>query len=719
MLFLLQRFCRTLLVEGVATSRDTFSIDTQKNMAICGSRTRIGYFVGNITARRLQYSLSVKSYAVSYNKRGFQNVSKANITLGNKGRSNNFMLYQYFTTNVAKRSELNPNKRFGLEGFRNLSQECFSFDTSKGTEQVVDVVDSSEKKIPLKLNSGSFYLPHPAKAKTGGEDAHFICTLTQAIGVADGVGGWADLGIDAGLYARELMSHSLAAIQEEPKGSIDLIRALEKAYVRTKAKCSSTACIVPLTDGGLYAVNLGDSGFMLVRNGSPVFKSPSQQHGFNFPYQLDCNNAGDSPSSAMVFKIVVAPGDVLIAGHGSWLRASDDCSEDSKLAQQRAMDQTKSSPFSDGAREAGFEYHGGKLDDITVVVSYVTSEIMGSEMEVVEQRLNTFVGQLQTEFAILDRLVYKNKNQHRRCSYFHYLLKVRRDLRLLQAANLEEVLSSSFQVLFGKRPKQKVQLLEREISTLLARSFFMGFSLTVLALLARIRVLVQQILLDVICVFNNVSSLSQREQAIKLSQDGFEVFREYFPQKQQVVFLECFWESDKYVLVERQNEKDVGSQEKEAGEDVSVEASKIQYESIEIFLGDDEPGKTASKYLADGKTVMDNDKANSLEGPIQEESNDEFRTQVDSAIAGPSGNNVDALEAGALPNLSPDKNPAKAKRESRNNVAFVSVKRPKVSTNSELGFSIHGTEKGDNPDVDKEDPFFSLLISGNMKSSLF
>nr|XP_009609803.1 uncharacterized protein LOC104103595 [Nicotiana tomentosiformis] len=85
---------------------------------------------------------------------------------------------------------------------------------------------------------------------------------------------------------------------------------------------------------------------------------------------------------------------------------------------------------------------------------------MGSEMEIVEQRLKAFVGQLQTEFAILDRLVHKNKNQHRRCSYFQYLLKVRRDLRLLQAANLEEVLSASFQILYGKRPKQKVQLLE-------------------------------------------------------------------------------------------------------------------------------------------------------------------------------------------------------------------------------------------------------------------
>ncbi|KAK4341835.1 hypothetical protein RND71_037651 [Anisodus tanguticus] len=252
------------------------------------------------------------------------------------------------------------------------------------------------------------------------------------------------------------------------------------------------------------------------------------------------------------------------------------------------------------------------------------------ETEIVEQRLNTFVGHLQTEFAILDRLI----------------------------------------------------------------------------------------LLDIICVFNNVSSLSQREQAIKLSQDGFEIS---VGLKDSSVYLSNYGIDftdfkaigilsakaagglprmclgiDKYVLVERQNEKDVEAG-KRGGEDVSVEASKIQYESIEIFLGGNHEPR----------------------GPIQEESNDEFRTQVDSAIAGPSGNDVDALEAGALPSSSPDKNPEKAKRESRNNVAFVSVKRPKVSTNNELDFSIHGTEKGENPDVDKEDPFFSLLISGNMKSSLF
>jgi len=100
----------------------------------------------------------------------------------------------------------------------------------------------------MKLVSGSCYLPHPDKEDTGGEDAHFICVDEQAIGVADGVGGWADLGVDAGQYSRELMFNSVNAVQEEPKGSIDPARVLEKAHSKTKAKGSSTACIIALTE---------------------------------------------------------------------------------------------------------------------------------------------------------------------------------------------------------------------------------------------------------------------------------------------------------------------------------------------------------------------------------------------------------------------------------------------------------------------------------------
>lgn len=46
------------------------------------------------------------------------------------------------------------------------------------------------------------------------------------------------------------------------------------------------------------------------------------------------------------------------------------------------------------------------------------------ETEGVEQRLKSFVAQLRTEFGILHRIVYKNKNQHRRSTYFQFLLKV-------------------------------------------------------------------------------------------------------------------------------------------------------------------------------------------------------------------------------------------------------------------------------------------------------
>ncbi|GMP89968.1 hypothetical protein CsSME_00041311 [Camellia sinensis var. sinensis] len=45
---------------------------------------------------------------------------------------------------------------------------------------------------------------------------------------------------------------------------------------------------------------------------------------------------------------------------------------------------------------------------------------------------------------------------HSGCS----LWQVRRDLRLLQSAHIEEIVSSSFQVIHGTKPKQKVQLLE-------------------------------------------------------------------------------------------------------------------------------------------------------------------------------------------------------------------------------------------------------------------
>lgn len=285
-------------------------------------------------------------------------------------------------------------------GIRKCKAHCLSasYSTGAAPEVSFDGAPCTSGDIKptvaraLKLLSGSCYLPHPDKEATGGEDAHFICVDQRTIGVADGVGGWADVGINSGLYSRELMSNSVSAITEEPKGLVDPSRVLEKAYTSTKARGSSTACIIALTDQGIHAVNLGDSGFIVVREGCTIFKSPVQQHDFNFTYQLESGNGSDLPSSAQVFNFSVESGDVIIAGtDGLWdnlytnevtavvvhavragLGPQVTAQKIAALARQRALDKNRQTPFSTAAQDAGYRYYGGKLDDITVVVSYIT-----------------------------------------------------------------------------------------------------------------------------------------------------------------------------------------------------------------------------------------------------------------------------------------------------------------------------------------------------------
>ena len=60
---------------------------------------------------------------------------------------------------------------------------------------------------------------------------------------------------------------------------------------------SSTACVVVLqaTAGKMCSANIGDSGFLVVRNGSIIHRSQEQQHYFNTPFQLSLPPPGASP----------------------------------------------------------------------------------------------------------------------------------------------------------------------------------------------------------------------------------------------------------------------------------------------------------------------------------------------------------------------------------------------------------------------------------------
>jgi protein phosphatase PTC7 len=194
-------------------------------------------------------------------------------------------------------------------------------------------------------------------------------------------------------------------------GASDPLSLLILAHRRTRVLGSSTACVLALepdfgapspTDAGdddstgtlaykLTAVNLGDSGFVVVRDGKLIFKSPAQQHGFNFPFQLAATAHSDAPEQAQTFDLPVRRGDAVVMGTDGLFDNMFDEEIVATLAKGRAeglppdaiamrlarrahalaADGHRMSPFAQQAQAAGYSYRGGKMDDCTVIVSLV------------------------------------------------------------------------------------------------------------------------------------------------------------------------------------------------------------------------------------------------------------------------------------------------------------------------------------------------------------
>ncbi len=155
---------------------------------------------------------------------------------------------------------------------------------------------------------------------------------------------------------------------------------------------SATAAVVTLKDDNtLEGINLGDSGFAVIRDGKLVLRTKEQQSSFNAPYQLG-TNSDDRPHHGDRYSIKVQPNDVVIMGtDGVWDNLHDSqilgvhtrwadtnfakSGNPRKLASmiaheayRTAMDPDARTPFE---VNSGGRFTGGKMDDITVVVGVV------------------------------------------------------------------------------------------------------------------------------------------------------------------------------------------------------------------------------------------------------------------------------------------------------------------------------------------------------------
>jgi protein phosphatase PTC7 len=238
-----------------------------------------------------------------------------------------------------------------------------------------------------------------------GEDNYFVTTHGQqlACGVADGVGGWAELGYDSSAISRELcnaMSEAFNKNTETPSPRALLDFAFDKIQKDGKVKVGgTTACLGIFDSHTLRVANLGDSWCGVFRDYKLIAETKVQTHGFNTPYQLaiipqeikDENKGSrfimDRPSDADEYEFEVAKDDIVIFATDGvidnidvkdieiYLRDNEGVPLE-KLSRdfvqnvyKLSKDEDFPSVFSQElSKLTGQFYSGGKEDDITVVM---------------------------------------------------------------------------------------------------------------------------------------------------------------------------------------------------------------------------------------------------------------------------------------------------------------------------------------------------------------
>ncbi|XP_052288841.1 probable protein phosphatase 2C 26 isoform X4 [Citrus sinensis] len=215
-----------------------------------------------------------------------------------------------------------------------------------------------QSRPELSFCVGTHLIPHPNKVERGGEDAFFVsCYNGGVIAVADGVSGWAEQNVDPSLFSRELMANASYFV-EDVEVNYDPQILMRKAHAATSSVGSATVIVAMLERNGILKVaSVGDCGLRIIRKGQITFSSSPQEHYFDCPYQLSSEAVGQTYLDAMAL---------------------------ANLACSHSTDSNFDSPYTMEARAKGFDVpmwkkilgmklKGGKLDDITVIVSQVVN----------------------------------------------------------------------------------------------------------------------------------------------------------------------------------------------------------------------------------------------------------------------------------------------------------------------------------------------------------
>ena len=116
------------------------------------------------------------------------------------------------------------------------------------------------------------------KRYKGGEDSFLVSANRRLIGVADGVGGWANRDVCSGVCAKFLCKAICDLFNSENELSLhELLNQGVKALQEARIEGSTTLCaakLEPFTEGNQHpkpssatikVLNLGDSGCLIVR----------------------------------------------------------------------------------------------------------------------------------------------------------------------------------------------------------------------------------------------------------------------------------------------------------------------------------------------------------------------------------------------------------------------------------------------------------------------